>query len=400
MSPKSVDLEDAIAELKSEVPGPDVQRRAILAISPRKRTTQVLRYTLMGVASAAIAFILWPRESMGSAWARTLQNTINANNVHRRMIGKNGVVLEEMWQSDHKHGFCIRNPDGSLALEQFTDGVRRYSFNNGTNRKKLPNTRMTAHVGTMKHEDGVFYLATETLQLILEGRGTSVLSRKVIDTPDGPREQYEISFVHFVWTGKAYKDLGKDVGFVEVEPASGRVRKYMAADRSVTTYIDYPETMDPSIFEPRPHLAKDVELHDIDVERKEVADSLERGLGAKGGVNLRFLGLDDGGNLWVLWTGSPVSGKAMKPFEIVGHRVGHPFGMRAFTESYPLERMASPAPSIHVRLQGMALPVLDKLGNWVTIRVPKDGKWVEFKDVPIRRFSDIYSLNHELGIRP
>lgn len=397
MSLKPAEFDEAVAALRREVPAPELNHRVLKALTHPRRSPRRWRYLAVAGASALLGYILWPRQSAGSAWAWSVQTTNQAETVHRRIFSREGTVIEEMWQEGPKLAFYFRDARNRLLAEERSDGNHIFSFL-ATNRvRPLPNARATANLHPTDGRRQGYFSSSRQVEALLSDKQLAVESKKRIETPGGPRDQYQIRLKRGYFDGKKYV-MGNDLRTtVEADADSGKIRKIVGIDGGITL-IEYPSHIDAAVFEPRAQVAQNVEVHDISAEKNRVDATLRRGLATKEGVTLRFLALDGVGNLHALWTGAPVDGKLSHPCLVKGVRAGQPFGMHQFTDGYRMDRRSYPSPVTNGYLEGMALPLLEKIGDRVTLRVFKRGHYVEFSNVPVMRIGDLNSFRVSLGL--
>lgn len=411
MSPKPADLESMIEALRQELPSPEQVYRAHRRMKPRRtsRSSLSVRLALAGLAAGAITYVVWPRESTGSAWARTLESMNDASIVHTVSYASNGAVASESWISGHKRAIVMYSPkDHSVWSEQRTDGLRDYIFFeaglyqglDGKSTARLPNARAYGTVRT-NPSDFIQLRAEEFefLDQVLQGKGTVVKSKHDIDTPEGKRTLYDIEMSYVVSVNGKKQVLKSNELAAYVEPNTHRIRRIQYGNGGYEV-IDYPNAVPENTFQPAPQAFKNVEFHDLDADQAAVKTDVAHGVRSRSGVTLRLVALDATGNLWVLWTGAPLpDGRLSRPFRVNGVRAGAAFGPRAFTTKFKMDKVSGPAPSLGTRLGGMSRPLLDKVRKTVGIEVPAYGRYIRFDDVPIRRIANIGSFAQILGMR-
>jgi hypothetical protein len=167
----------------------------------------------------------------------------------------------------------------------------------------------------------------------------------------------------------------------------------------VVTNMDYPASIADEVFEPRPHVLQAVEVHDLDRERETIVSHLKSGIASRDGVTLRLVLLDEGGSLWAIWTGAPVDGQLTHPFRVDGLRSRAGFGLRGLTSNWKTDKRSVASPVTGGRLDGMARPLLDKIGDRVSLDIYKAGKYFTFKDIPVMRIASLYDFEKELGLK-
>jgi hypothetical protein len=329
-----------------------------------------------------------------------LQATAEAPNVHRIELNEKGRVTEEFWQSKNKEAFYLMTKDNVLLGELRSDGRRRFNYFDLWRQEpqSLPNARKTGKIADARGSDFPVTYGTNFVNDLLKDPDTSLKGSKRIDTPDGPRTRYEITFTNYATVLKKRVKIGVQSGFVEAEVDSGKIRKIVSLDGKMITNIDYPETIPDEVFAPRSHLVKGLEVHDLTAENKSITHQLATGIAAHDGIVLRLVLLDEDGDLWAIWTGAPVDGKLSHPFRVLGIRTGQGFGPRGFTSNWKNDPRSKASPVTGGRLNGMARPVLEKMADHVSIEIYRDGRYVPFRDIPVMRIAAISDFEKTLGL--
>jgi hypothetical protein len=393
MSSNHVDIDRAVSELRKEQPTPEVRERARNAILRGHRPKARLRPLIGGVVAAALLYVLWPRPLTGGAWAQSLQNSLSAINCHRVSVARDGQVTGEEWQSGERRAFVLYKR-GKVFCEQRTDGKRLYNYFDvlsSWNPKPLPpNARQYGMIHVVPRGETLtkYELQTESLDRLLKTPGIQVLEQQTIATASGSFERYRLKTI------KPYRSEF----YATVDPSQGRIVEMSGINDAWKTKIDYPNSIPAQVFDPRGAALTGIEVYDIKSQDEEIANRLKSGLGQQGPVNLRLVLLDANGGLWVLWTGAPPDGKMSHPIQLPGVPSSAPYGLRAFTTSYAMDKKSRPAPAINLRLGGMAVTPWRKIGPTVDVNVPYPGGVAKFRRVPVLRTGTLEWYDKELGI--
>ncbi|MBS1700813.1 MAG: hypothetical protein JST12_04065 [Armatimonadetes bacterium] len=381
MSPKLVDLDSAVETLRRD--GSDDAMRLAARERLNHPTRNALpRYGAVGLVAGVVLVVAYPRLTAGSAWAQAVESSTGARIIHVVDRDPKGRIFMDEWQQGSKVARTLYGTDGKLFSEWRTDGHALYNFfdfrsdHNGN-----PNSRVYGHIS---HYDDPNMMPKTSLGSRLEDllalRNGKVMSQKPATTKLGEGTLYEVK--------ETYPGSITSTYFVTVDKKSGLVVEMSGGVGKTVASYDYPDTVDESIFEPRPQTKTDLEVYDIQLQSKQIQETMARGLGKSKGVTLRLAALDSGGNLWVLWTGSPVSGRIERGFSIAGAKVGWPYGLSKFTTKAD----ASSREMVDgQQLFGMARSVDTKIGDRVDLRVPAKSGYAEFHDVPVMRIGQPYS---------
>lgn len=389
-----VNLDSAIATLKEETPSSTARtnaRRLLTDVRPTRLLFPRLALAAV-VASAAVAIVLWPRPTLSAPWSVAAKQTANVWASHRVERNAQGVVVMEIWQEGDKLAMTAMDGKTGRPLIEMRRNDQAYfdyfNFHQENSKDRNPNAAPAAVRGTNKPHGRSYDVANfDLVKSLLSDKNVEVLEQRNITTPDGDRIFYKLHS----------KLAGNTLG-VYAEPQTGRIRKIVSTPSGTVATIEYPKRIDPKIFDVNVPVPKGTITFDIDVEMEQARKTISRGLGSKAGVTLRLVAMDAQGSLWVLWTGAPPAGTLVRPFKVDGAKLGKPFGIPAFTTNWPHARVSLPAPSIGLRLGGMARPMLTKAPSTLNISIPTPKGYVDFSGVPYQRINMIYDLSEPLGL--
>ncbi len=390
MSPKPVDIDHAVLGLKADGSTAEMRLKARQSLSsPNRKALPKLGF--VGVATTAVVFLFWPRATAGRTWAQALRASAEAKVSHAVRHGANGEVLGEEWRQGRNQAAVLYQPDGKVLLEFRISGNRVYSYSNfGTNNNRAlsvvnqnvglnPNATLFGVVrteDTSKHPDDGGEVEGH-LDRMLALYKCEIVKQEPAQTKQGPAIRYELKS----------KDRKGVLLIVIVDDKSGLIVEMLSADGKMKTVCDYPASVDPKIFEPRPQAVKNCTVFDEDNEIEIRKKILAHGIAKSHGVTLRGVLLDGQGYLWVMWTGAPVSGRMEHPFTVSHAELGEPFGLPGFTTSASNGKNSPVITSDGAKLYGMAREAKTKIGDHIDISVPTKQGTVSFKSVLVTRIS-------------
>lgn len=379
MSLKPVDIDEAMVKLKSDSSTPEMRLKARSMFNVNRRTS-FSRYGLVGASVGLAAFALWPRVTAGTTWAQSLDSSSQALIVHYTTKNANGETISEEWIRGDKTARTVQFSNGKLFLEWRTDGKKTFCFSDfrvDDKNKKNPNYRLFGEIYTGK--PGFSYSLSSTgthIEHLLKLRQTKILKQEPIIHNGLEATKYELQSQMF--RNEHY--------YAIVDKKSGLIVEVQGSNNQWKGIYEYPSTVDDQIFEPHAQLAKDIDVYDVKQLKETLKANLEKGLATSKGVTLRSVTMDSYGNLWVLWTGSPVTNKLERPFTVSGIQLSPPSSTKKFTSRAAKSGKDSfettPTGS---RIYGMSRTALTKIGSQIDISIPTKNGVATFKNIPVVR---------------
>ena len=291
------------------------------------------------------------------------------------------------WRSGVKRATLLYSKKNNLIAENRTDGKRTVNFFHlfwGSPADVSPNACDFAMVTDGGSHVSEFELPLQSIDVLLRKPGVLVLSRRPVN------ENIDQYRVHLP------KPRNADL-FADVDRATHRIQSISDHPGGAKMFITYPDTIPDSTFEPRIQAAQGIETYDYQAQKAEIQHRITQGLGTQGPVTLRLVLLDHEGNLWAFWTGTLPNRYLNPPIRLPGIRFKAPQSFKEFTTDHGKAAGASPAPSIHQWLGGMAVTPEVKLGDTVDVDIPYKGGIAHFKQAPILRVGMLRYFKEELG---
>ncbi|HVT13810.1 MAG TPA: hypothetical protein VHE55_16225 [Fimbriimonadaceae bacterium] len=385
-----VNLDSALETLREERPREEAVRktREFLTAPPR-RSVLVPRLTLGALAAIAIV-VFYPRATASLAWSQAVKSSSEVYVMHRVEHNRAGVVTFEVWQDGHKKAMVLRDKEGRVACEMRNDEHRLFDyFNFPDGRPKNPNAVSPGILSDVSEAFlNISRSGEDLIGDLLSRKDIVVLSQKEGRDAEGPVTVYQLTT----------KEPHSETLTVDVQTSTGRIKRVVSRPSGAIATVEYPKSIDPSVFEPRPHAVHGIRIYDLQQEEAQAKQTLSAPLGNSGGVKLRLVLLDSKGTLWALWTGAPPDGRLSKPFRAPGLRLGQPFGPAAFTAGYAKDPYSEECPSIGQRLEGMGREALSKVGDQIDVEVPGPKGAVMFRHVPVIRIRELHDMGRILGL--
>jgi len=370
-------LSQGFDALRNEETPTETTERAVRAVSnpvPARQLPKVA-FRLVGATgtAAVLALAFWPREGSGIAWSQVVNQMTKAKRFHETLSlpkanGEWSNVIEH-WSDGNRFAMSYGVAGKYVMMARF-DGKRVYSeqgpFGYATIQTIPEKDRQReASLGFLGH--GVQLIE----DYIKDEKGKVEGQEKVTDPELGEVIRYKIRTsmlrnMKWVYTHR----------FIYVEPDTTRIRRWELLDQvgevSERGSIEYPEKIDDSVFTIPEHPTMPV--HDIDLERKEVAATIRKGIaevhagGAKAKVRVVLSEMNH--YLWVFWSGAPPNGDLKYPVMVVGQKPTRAFGQPVFTSSRvtltgPYPSLLGPEP-----LSGMCIPLFTKTPDTITLKIP------------------------------
>jgi len=164
---------------------------------------------------------------------------------------------------------------------------------------------------------------------------------------------------------------------IDTDAQSGRVQTMRFQDGGLSRF-EYPESIDPKVFEMESRLTKNVPVSDL--RGREVTVEAPREMppviAKKREIQLRTVSVTPDGDLFVTWTGYLPNKKLIIP----GVRLGKTMGPYYFQDG---RHTLDPVRAKRLLFFRAALP--EKIGERVTLRFPQGNSFVEFKNVVASR---------------
>ena len=403
-------LETMTHILRAHAPSPSLlrnsERTALGALRPSRAPRLLLATgTLAALVGAALSLRPQPAAAKGLTWTQIARATADAGVRHGVETEPRGFSRTEFWTDGTKwaevHTLTVKEGtmlDGrrrkaeQAVIEYRNNGVRGFSGTFGSDggpTPERPNRSNVGYIATIRtprvwRDEGHLYPGgRDSLAVLLAEKDARVLDEKRI----GGRREVRVRL------DDPLANRGVRTGTIVVDE-KGRVveaRGFGLFPGTVSRY-DYPASVPQSVFEPRPQIFPAIAV-DFPKMRESVARGVARGLGTDRGITLRAVLLDCVGSLYVLYSGAVPPGSLPRSVGVVGVPCSKPYGMKTFVAGAP-----KPAVVDGVRLGGMAVTPLRKIGSRVTLRVPAARGEAVFRDVPVQRCVWVADLRDELGI--
>lgn len=389
MCPKPVDMNDALATLRRERPT-EGQQAALLRAVARPPARRIARPIALVATVAAVATLLLlpPRMRSGSAWAQTLDATLNAPTSHSVYRDPSGLSIVE-WRSGQKRTRLHYVKSGFPVYESRSDGKRRVRVYRSP--EGGPNVRPYAVVDRSVILPEEYDLPFTDLPKLLRQPNLKVVSH----TPaSGDRpETYRL---------KVTKPFPEEY-VAEIDPSLHRIVRLKSIRAGGEQVFDYPSEIANTFFDLSSSL-DGLDVYDVATQNALIRKRQERGLGKKGPVTLRLVALDGQGRLWVHWTGGldhlPPMGVS-GPIRLVGVPSSKPQGTGLwFQNGRKGPTVGGRATLISERFARTMVVPRRKIGNEVSVEIPYPGGVARFKDVPVLRISSPYDYDFTFGEQP
>ena len=400
---------DQITETLRQTKAPSgAAERTLASVSRPHRALLSTRLCAVAAALVGLGYVLWPHEHSGIALAQIVKNTMVAKRWHRVLWAANdGRKIEEAWQDGPLMRLERHDPKGKLIWEWRYDGLRKLEYVPvGLQRERgvtLPNA--TYVVKVWRPSAGVLASgvpATNYDYLFSEA------SRRGPDEPQYVRGVDRYTFVRDHWgiraDGSSVAEAKNDHLTLDVDPTTHRIRSVKSEVLGTTETVDYPSSIPSTVFNISRHEVSGTPIHDLDIERKAISNTMHHGLGTKDGITVRLVALDFQGVLWALWTGSSVSGKDPfhpTPWRLLGVKSHRGYTMRHLTSGWSEDKAFSQdVPAVGKHLSGSAVYPREKLGKTIDLEIrADDGHYVRFSHMPIFRMTLFEDYSHEFGLK-
>lgn len=386
MPTNQFDFDQAVLDLREERPSAVQLQR----MGTRRTTHRPLKFALAASAAAAATFILWPRESVGSAWARVIKS-MEGRPSHSVMRDKSGRKIGEVWRDGIRSATIYFDKQNHVSYESRFDGKKMIMYIHRSQR--LPNAYDSAVVYEMQGKidpydfgdsklsksypfdtAGENFYAGFLKSQIDSGAATIVESKS--DTLNGAAViRYRIE----------NKRTPKNTTVVYADATSTSILR-VEAHGGVNDF-DYPDHIDSAIFAPKLALSKDALIFDRVRESAMIAKVMRKGIARQGPTILRYVALEPSGALWIFWSGQGPNGKMTRTAQLIGIKAEGPFGNSRYTTGG-----AKMLPKSVTPVYGVAYNPLVKIGSTVSLKVPTKSGYVRFDKVPVVRTTSPYSI--------
>jgi hypothetical protein len=351
---------------------PDQGRRdrALAALLKPRRLPIIPSLTAIGALAVSL-LVLVPRRESGLAWADVLRTTSQAQNLHITYLNNKGQVEGEQWRSGVMWSCWMKDDHGELALESRNDSHHFYTFVH-----RNPRSANAYQYGTVwnvtpqmlagqKQFDGPIHTIDKML-----GKGRyELISQEQAQVNGSQVQRYVV------------KAGGESSETVDADPKTGRFL-FVHLKNEETLVFDYPQIASKKEFSFEDRRSRDVPVNDLrGHEYPKVAPPyMPRVIGSKKGIQLRRISISPEGDLFVYWTGYLPTSRAAKRLKILGIK-----SRRELGPTYDWDGV-HPVPGPHANhliFYRAALP--EKIGKYVTIRIPTPTSYAEFTNVPVTR---------------
>lgn len=428
MSQKPFDFQNALSQLKTV--SPSRVPAAIDVAKPARRFPY--RTSAIGLAAALAAAIFWPRAESGIAWAQVLDTNKGTQRIHVINYWRDGHKTLEWWRDGERYTYLSYAPGSmgkSLFMETRCDGEHVIHVNH--DRKPRNGWRRLGKKEKAVPAEGFEWggaLVGSTSNIvddIIQRKVYKLLDERTVDTAEGPRVRFRLSRASRFTIQKKTKTVTTSA-LVFVDPKTRLIQTIQYVDGKDNplskAVIEYPNQIEDSVFKLN---TTDVDILDVDKDRKVVAQIIRRGLGSqtvKGQtVTLRSVLFDGAGALWILWSGNLPHGSLPHLVRIEGYpspkvvpNVSFPMSTKAVLNAYSYksftanatERRSKVLPSINARLGGMAVGMRYQVLSQIDLVVPvldatgkkKLGE-AKFRNVPVHRIFSLFDYREQLGMQ-
>ena len=389
--PRKRDLDQMIETMKG------VRAPATFAptLSPRRRSRRsawrapgLALAAALGVSAGVVFLRPAPAEARG--WASVQSATREARLVHERTYD-GGHLRTERWIAPGGLASLSYSDAGKVLGEDRSDRRRTYSFFDFIGTRGSVNVAANARAqGTVEavraRRGGDFESLDDRIARILkEGEGERMAKPP---TPEGTWYRVTVGFPG--------SKRGMSLPFVVGVGKDGRVAEVRSGyGTSLRTVYDYPVTIPPATFAPRPQ-ARIVPVVDLDAIRREIPRRIAARPETRRGIALRLAILDKEGTLFVFWTG-PGIGTSGGDVRLPGVKAALAKGLWSYLAQYKSPAKRGNAPGLGSPLPGRAIVPLEKIGDRITVAIPGAGGEAVFRNVPVLRVDDIRYLRGLLG---
>ena len=337
--------------------------------------------------------VFWPRASTGSAWAQTVENTLNSTRMIRTSYFENGRLGLKEWWSGKKRATLLYKGDGSVLAEMRGDGNRRLNyfdmFSGDDLAKVSPNAHPYAHVG----QD--YSLRPFGMELPYESID-SLLKQPTLEVVEHRAPQPGSSTV--VYHVRLSKPFKREM-LIEADSAKGRVVAISDVDGKHRETFEYPDSIPNSVFEPRMQAVTGIETYDIPHVPEEATRRVKQGYGKKGPITLRLVAMDYRGSVWAFWSGPKPDPQLKHPIRLPGLSSGIGFGVKDYTSDYKLVKGVQPCPSLGEFLGGLAVIPKKKVGVTLDLEIPYPGGVARYQNIPVLRIGMLGMIQSVVGRR-
>lgn len=361
MSQNRLNLDLAVAQLKSERPDPERRQRAHLVIGrPRRRNYRLVTLAATGAAVLTSVFLAVPARGSGLSWQDVRERTSRVQNMHTRFFSVSGKSIGEDWYSGNLRAVWSRDESGRLRTEIRSSSTDYYHY---IYRDQMsgPNAYQYGEIWDksprlLKLEKG-FSGPAQTIDQMLGVKDAKLISHRSMRVDGQEFERYTLT---------RYKEQMT----VDVNPRTGLIAS-IAYKGGAIAKVEYPTTIDPEVFSYRSRLLKSVPVLDTRGTDSTRQQPLPPVIASKGGIELRDVTISPWGHLFVNWTG-PVPKHRLDISGVSFHKV------EWFGPSIGNDRKPSKLMLFRVRPN-------QRVGDSVSIRFRLEGALVEFKNVKVNR---------------
>ena len=380
MSPKPVDIDHAVEALKSDGSTAEMRLKARQNLS-RPNRKALPKLELVGLAATAVIFLAWPRATAGRTWAQVVQASAQAKITHSITRDAKGHQITDTWRTGKKIAMVFYGADGQVTDEMRSNGDKIFSSHSSYRRQKgtiqNPNSWL---IGTISVDD--FEKAKSSannegrLDRFLSHNGFEIVKQEPFTTSKGAATRYELT----------EKRVPQWHGAVVVDEGSGLIVETSDRDGKCRSTFDYPQSVDASIFEPRPQIMKNCTVYEYGKMEDEVRRVINKGLGKAKGITLRLVALDSHGTLFTIWTGASATGRTDRPFIVPNTKFGKTWPLPKGSSWKGGDTYETTSDGSHA--YGLMQVALTKIGDRIDISVPiKGGRYAKFKSVPVLKIA-------------
>lgn len=328
MSQKPMNIKEQLDHLRSETASPEARRRTVHTIQERPRLGNVARWRWVAVTGtcALLTVPMFLNKPAGLSYARGFQQTIEATKeapiIHEVTTvtykGKMGKPSES-WMSGNLLSRKMGNPEGIIFEYRVGKNKIFWHYSNPEYETVTDRTDKSWPLNS----DGKNSYSLE--KLLSQQSGNEVLEKKEVDWNGHKVTRYTMRSKELAAMAKnrtwKYPESKR---FIYADPATNRIVGTEMPDSVGGGYlfksvIDYPESVDSSIFEPPPKSS--IPRFDIDAERVRIkaAAAKPRTVTLRGeSIKVLVAVQSPGGTLGVIWQGNPMGADAAHRIEIDG----------------------------------------------------------------------------------
>ncbi len=376
MSPKPVDIDHALQVLKADGSTAEMRLTARQNLNRPSRST-LPKLSLVGLVATTAIFLMWPRATAGRTWAQVVQASTLAKITHSITRDAKGRLTEDTWRTGKKIAIVFYGVDGQVTDEIRSNGDRIFSSHSSFGHRMGAIQNPNAWLIGMVSADDFEAVKTSAnnegrLDRFLVHNGFEIVRQEPFTTSKGLATRYELR----------EKRSPKWHGLVVVDEKSGLIVETSDMGGKYNSTFEYPQSVNSSIFEPRPQVVKNCTVYEYGKLQDEVRRAINKGFGKAKGITLRLVALDSQGTVFAIWTGGTATGRTDRPFIVPNIKFGKTWPLPKGSSWKGGDTYETTSDGNHA--YGQTQSALTKIGDRIDISVPiKGGQYAKFKSVPV-----------------